>query len=86
MWTLRIFVYNIFSMKLKESQKKFIDQLYSNLPKDMVSIEDIQEHILDECMDQEDLCDLSDDEDGDLYQEYFNVIYQYISDKMGTPF
>jgi hypothetical protein len=29
---------------------------------------------------------LSDDEDGDLYQEYFNVIYQYISDKMGSPF
>ena len=73
-------------MKLKESQKEFIDQLSSNLPKDMVSIEDIQEHILDECMDQEDLFDLSDDEDGDLYQEYFNVIYQYISDKMGSPF
>jgi hypothetical protein len=73
-------------MKLKQSQKDFIDGLYSNLPKDMVSIEDIQEHILDECMDQEELFDLSDDEDGDLYQEYFNVIFEYISDKMGAPF
>lgn len=73
-------------MKLKQSQKDFIDGLYSNLPKGMVSIEDIQEHILDECMDQEELFDLSDDEDGDLYQEYFNVIFEYISDKMGAPF
>ena len=73
-------------MKLKQSQKDFIDGLYSNLPKDMISLEDINEHIMDECMDQEELFDLSDDEDGDLYQEYFNVIFEYISDKIGAPF
>ena len=73
-------------MKLKQSQKDFIDGLYSNLPKDMISLEDINEHIMDECMDQEELFDLSDDEDGDLYQTYFNLIWEYVSEKMGTPF
>jgi hypothetical protein len=46
-------------MKLKESQKELVDQLYSNLSEDMVSIEDIHEYIMDECMDHD---DLSDDE------------------------
>jgi len=73
-------------MKLKESQKDLIDGLYSNLPKGMVSIEDIQEHIMDECMDQDELFDLSDDEEGDLYQMYYNLIWDYVSEKMGTPF
>ena len=73
-------------MKLKESQKDLIDGLYSNLPKGMVSIEDIQEHIMDECMDQDELFDLSDDEEGDLYQTYYNLIWDYVSEKMGAPF
>jgi hypothetical protein len=73
-------------MKLKESQKEFIDKVYSDLPDDLVYIEDIQEYVLEKCMDQEELFDLSDDEDGDLYQEYFNVIFEYISDKIGAPF
>ena len=73
-------------MKLKESQKEFIDKVYSDLPDDLIYIEDIQEYVLEKSMDQEDLFDLSDDEDGDLYQEYFNVIFEYISDKIGAPF
>ena len=73
-------------MKLKESQKDLIDGLYSNLPEGMVSIEDIQEHIMDECMDQDELFDLSDDEEGDLYQMYYNLIWDYVSEKMGAPF
>lgn len=73
-------------MKLKQSQKDFIDGLYSNLPKDMISLEDINEYIMDECMDQEELFDLSDDEDGDLYQTYYNLVWDYVIEKMGAPF
>ena len=73
-------------MKLKQSQKDFIDGLYSNLPKDMISLEDINEHIMDECMAQEELFDLSDDEDGDLYQTYYNLVWDYVIEKMGAPF
>ena len=73
-------------MKLKESQKELVDQLYSNLSEDMVSIEDIHEYIMDECMDHDELFDLSDDEEGDLYQTYYNLIWEYVSEKMGSPF
>jgi len=73
-------------MKLKQSQKELIDGLYSNLSDDMVSIEDIQEHIMDECMDQDELFDLSDDQEGDLYQTYYNLIWDYVIEKMGAPF
>ena len=72
-------------MKLKESQKELVDKLYSNLSEDMVSIEDIHEYIMDECMDHDELFDLSDDE-GDLYQTYYNMIWEYVSEKMGGPF
>jgi hypothetical protein len=73
-------------MKLKESQKELVDQLYSNLSEDMVSIEDIHEYIMDECMDHDELFDLSDDQEGEIYETYYNMIWEYISEKMGTPF
>jgi hypothetical protein len=41
---------------------------------------------MDECMDQEELFDLSDDEDGDLYQTYYNLVWDYVIEKMGAPF
>ena len=67
-------------MKLKESQKELVDQLYSNLS------EDIHEYIMDECMDHDELFDLSDDQEGEIYETYYNMIWEYISEKMGTPF
>ena len=73
-------------MKLKQSQKDFIDGLYSNLPKDMISLEDINEHIMDECMDQEELFDLSDDKEGEVYESYYNLVWDYVIEKMGAPF
>lgn len=73
-------------MKLKESQNEFIDQLYSNLPEDMVSFEDIHEYILDQCTDQEELFDLSEDQEGEVYESYYNMIWDYVTEKMGSPF
>ena len=73
-------------MKLKQSQKDFIDGLYSNLPKDMISLEDINEHIMDECMDQEELFDLSEDQEGEVYESYYNLVWDYVIEKMGAPF
>jgi hypothetical protein len=68
-------------MTLKESQKELIDGLYSNLPENMESKEDIHEYIVDQCMDNEALFDLSEDEEGDLYESYSNLIWDYISEK-----
>ena len=73
-------------MKLKQSQKDFIDGLYSNLPKDMISLEDINEHIMDECIDNEELFDLSDDQEGEVYESYYNLVWDYVIEKMGAPF
>lgn len=73
-------------MKLKQSQKDFIDGLYSNLPKDMISLEDINEYIMDECMDQEELFDLSEDQEGEVYESYYNLVWDYVIEKMGAPF
>lgn len=73
-------------MKLKQSQKDFIDGLYSNLPKDMISLEDINEYIMDKCMDQEELFDLSEDQEGEVYESYYNLVWDYVIEKMGAPF
>lgn len=73
-------------MKLKESQNEFIDQLYSNLPEDMDAIEDISEYIMDQCTDQEELFDLSEDQEGEVYESYYNMIWDYVTEKMGPPF
>jgi hypothetical protein len=73
-------------MKLKQSQKDFIDGLYSNLPKDMISLEDINEHIMDECIDNEELFDLSEDQEGEVYESYYNLVWDYVIEKMGAPF
>lgn len=73
-------------MKLKESQNEFIDQLYSNLPEDMDTIEDISEYIMDQCTDQEELFDLSEDQEGEVYESYYNMIWDYVTEKMGPPF
>lgn len=73
-------------MKLKESQNEFIDQLYSNLPEDMDTIEDICEYIMDQCTGQEELFDLSEDQEGEVYESYYNMIWDYVTEKMGPPY
>ena len=53
----------------------------SNLPENMEYKEEKHEYIVDQCMDNEDLFDLSEDEEGDLYESYSNLIWDYISEK-----
>jgi hypothetical protein len=47
----------------------------------MASKEDIHEYIVDQCMDNEGLFDLSEDEEGDLYESYSNLIWEYLSER-----
>ena len=68
-------------MTLKASQKELIDGLYSSLPDNMTSKEDIHEYIVDQCMDNDELFDLSEDEEGDLFESYSNLIWEYLSEK-----
>jgi len=68
-------------MVLTEAQMDFIEGMYNDLPSSLDTIEDIHENIMDMCMDNEELFDLSEDEDGDLYEEYSNLIWEYLSEK-----
>ena len=66
-------------MELTEAQKWDIDNILSNLDEDQ-SFEDKHEEVMDTCLDNG-VLDLSDDEDGDMYEEYSNLIWEYMEEK-----
>lgn len=66
-------------MKLTEKQKEEIDKILSNLEEDL-SFEEKHEELMDTCLD-DGVFDLSDDEDGDLYEEYSNLVWDYMEEK-----
>ena len=66
-------------MKLTEKQKEEIDKILSNLEEDL-SFEEKHEELMDTCLD-DGVFDLSDDEDGDIYEEYSNLVWDYMEEK-----
>lgn len=66
-------------MKLTEKQKEEIDKILSNLEEDL-SFEEKHEELMDTCLD-DGVFDLSDDEDGDMYEEYSNLVWDYMEEK-----
>jgi len=60
-------------MKLTEEQKNQILNQYEGLKNDEQTLGEIHEIIVDFCLDEE-IVDLSDDEDGDLYEEFSNEV------------
>lgn len=66
-------------MELTEAQKWDIDNILSNIDEDQ-SFEDKHEEVMDTCLDNG-VLDLSDDEDGDMYEEYSNLIWEYMEEK-----
>jgi hypothetical protein len=69
-------------MKLTENQKKHIFSKYEELKNDEQTLGEIHEIIVDNCLD-ENIIDLSDDEDGDLYEEFSNEVWDYLEEKIG---
>ena len=65
-------------MKLTEKQKEEIDKILSNLEEDL-SFEEKHEELMDTCLD-DGVFDLSDDEDGDIYEEYSNLVWDYMEE------
>lgn len=63
-------------MKLTEKQKEEINKILSNLEEDL-SFEEKHEELMDTCLD-DGVFDLSDDEDGDIYEEYSNLVWDYL--------
>jgi hypothetical protein len=64
-------------MKLTEEQKNQILNQYEGLKNDEQTLGEIYEIIVDFCLD-EGIVDLSDDEDGDLYEEFSNEVWDLL--------
>jgi hypothetical protein len=64
-------------MKLTEQQKNQILNQYEGLKNDEQTLGEIYEIIVDFCLD-EGIVDLSDDEDGDLYEEFSNEVWDLL--------
>jgi len=68
-------------MELNKEQTDFILGVYNDIPEDWESMSDIHEEVVDICMDNDELFDLSEDEDGDLYETYSNLIWDLLSEQ-----
>jgi hypothetical protein len=67
-------------MKLTELQKTEIKKFYGELMDvQSMDISEIVEDTLDYLLD-EGIIDLSEDEDGDMYESYNNSVWEYIED------
>jgi DNA-binding PadR family transcriptional regulator len=66
-------------MKLTEKHKEEIDRIMSNMEDDL-SFEEQHEEVMEACLD-DGVFDLSDDDEGDLYEEYSNLVWDYMEEK-----
>jgi len=68
-------------MELTIGQKDFIEKIYDEVRKDYDDIDEICEEVVDICVDNEGLFDLSFDDEGDMYMELSNAVYEYLQSK-----
>ena len=66
-------------MELNEKTKKVIEEFYKGIDPD-TDFDDAHELTIDYLIDN-DIVDLSDDEDGDLYEELSNIVYYELENK-----
>lgn len=66
-------------MELTELQKNEIDDILSTIDEDL-SFEEKHEEVMDTCLDQG-IFNLEDDEEGDMYEDYSNLVWEYMEEK-----
>ena len=64
-------------MELTLTQKNHIQDQYEGLKNDEQTLGEVHEIIVDYCVD-ENIVDLSEDEDGDQYEEFSNNVWDYL--------
>lgn len=64
-------------MGLTQYQKKYIHDKYNELKNDEQTLGEVLEVIVDDCLDNY-IIDLSDDEDGDIYEEFTNNVWDFL--------
>ncbi len=68
-------------MELTQQQMDDIDKILLTVDEDL-SFEEKHEEVMDQCLD-DGVFNLEDDEDGDLYEEYSNLVWDYLEEKLG---
>lgn len=81
-WNLHFSVSNnkkyiLKKMKLTEEQKNQILNQYEGLKNEEQTLGEVHEIIVDFCLDEE-IVDLSDDEDGDMFEEFSNEVWDFL--------
>ena len=75
------FIYNInFKIKKMEltlTQKNYIQDQYEGLKNDEQTLGEVHEIIVDFCVDNM-IVDLSEDEEGDMFEEFSNNVWDYL--------
>lgn len=64
-------------MQLKENQKRAIEEHYDSMDPRNIEFEDAVELVVDHLID-EDLVDLSEDEDGDMHEDLYNSVWEHL--------
>jgi hypothetical protein len=64
-------------MELTQFQKKYIKDKYEELKNDEQTLGEVHEIIVDTCLDEY-IVDLSEDEDGDMFEEFSNNVWDYL--------
>lgn len=64
-------------MELTEKQKNHIREKYDELKNDEQTLGELLDIIVDNCLDEY-VIDLSDDEDGDIYEEFSNEVWDFL--------
>ena len=68
-------------MNLTEKQKDEIKKFCSTKNVSELDLSDLNEMVLDHLID-EDFLDLSEDENGDIYEGYHNLVYDFIEESL----
>lgn len=64
-------------MELNKKQKEAIQEQYDSMDPRNIEFEDAVELIVDHLID-EDLVDLSEDEDGDMHEDLYNSVWEHL--------
>jgi hypothetical protein len=69
-------------MELNKEQKEAIQEYYDSMDPRNIEFEDAVELVVDHLMDEE-LVDLSEDENGDMHEDLYNTVWEHLESYIG---
>ena len=68
--------------KRETQQKEVIEEYYNSMDPRNIEFEDAVELVVDHLMDEE-LVDLSEDENGDMHEDLYNTVWEHLESYIG---